>query len=170
VLARLTAALTCVGLLLGSPVQAEPPSVPLPHDEFDPVSITAVERSVEPVPAPAVVDPVPAPAPMIVELPDQPVRCVADRRCRGMRIAAAVLGGVGLAAVGTGIGLIARKDRVLPDSPAFVTSTQPAGLVVTTIGVGVTLTAVLVLVASRSATRAPAPVRAARFEPLGLRF
>lgn len=165
-LARLTAALTCVGLLLGSPALAEPPAVP--RDEFDPVPITAVERPVAPVVEP-VVEPVPEPiviqpAPMIVE----PLRCMAERRCRGMRIAGIAVGVVGLAAVGTGIGLVARNDRVIPETPAFVTSTRPPGLVALTIGVGVTLTAVLVLVASRSATRASA--RAARLDRFGLRF
>jgi hypothetical protein len=168
VLARLTVMLTCVGLLFGSPALAEPPA--RPRDHFDPVPITAVERPVEPLPAPAV-EPVPEPivilpAPLV---PEPPVRCVADRRCRGMRIAGITIGLIGLAAVGTGVGLVTRKDRVIAETPAFVTSTRPPGLVSLTIGVGVTLTAVLVLVASRSATRAPSS-RAARLDRFGLRF
>lgn len=168
-LARLTAALTCVGLLISSPVLAEPPPVPLPRDEFEPVSITAVER-----PVAVVVEPTPVvEAPVILEpttIPLPEVPCIADRRCRGMRIAGIATGVIGLAAIGTGIGLVARNDRVIAETPAFVTSTRPPGLVALTIGVGVTLTAVLVLVASRSATRAPASARAVRLEGFGLRF
>lgn len=162
-LVRLIAALSCASLL------AEPP--PLPRDEFEPVPITAVERPVAP-PPPVVEPPIPAP-PVIIQpatSPEPPARCMADRRCRGMRIAGIAVGVVGLAAVGTGVGLVARNDRVIEEAPAFVTSTRPPGLVTLTIGVGVTLTAVLVLVASRSAARAPASARTARLDRLGLRF
>jgi hypothetical protein len=153
-----------VGLLLGSPVQPEPP---LPRDEFAPVEILAVEGPIEAEPTPVEV------AEPIVIAPEQPdaapvtkVRCMADPRCRGMRITGVVVGTLGLAAAGTGIGLIVRTDRVLPDTPAFVTSTRPAGQVSLVIGVGVTVAAVLILVASRSATKSRA--RAARLEGLGL--
>jgi hypothetical protein len=168
VLVRLIAALSCASLL------AEP--LPLPRDEFEPVPITAVERPVAPPPAvePGVAPPIPAPPPPVIiqpaASPQPPARCMADRRCRGMRIAGIAVGVVGLAAVGTGVGLVARNDRVVEDAPAFVTSTRPPGLVTLTIGVGVTLTAVLVLVASRSATRAPGSARSARLDRLGLRF
>jgi hypothetical protein len=164
VLVRLIAALSCASLL------AEPP--PMPRDEFEPVPITAAERPVAPAPPPVVEPPVVEP-PVIIQpavSPEPPARCMADRRCRGMRIAGSVVGVVGLAAIGTGVGLVARNDRVIADAPAFVTSTRPPGLVTLTIGVGVTLTAVLVLVASRSATRAPAAARTARLDRLGLRF
>jgi hypothetical protein len=160
VLARSIVAFAYAGSLAGTPAFAEPP---MPRDEFEPVEITAVERPVEAVPAP-VLELEPSPTPIVHEPapPPPPSRCMQDRRCRGMRIAGIAVGIVGLAAVGTGIGLIARDDRVLADSPAFVSSTRPPGLVTLTIGVGVSLTAVLVLVASRSASRAPATARTAR--------
>lgn len=144
---------------------AEPP---VRSDEFEPVPIHAVELViVEPPPAPVIVEPVIV-EPVIIE--PAPTRCIADRRCRGMRIAGISVGVLGLAAVGSGIGLITQPDHVIADMPAFVTSTRPPGLVVLTLGVGVTLTAALVLVASRSATRARAPARRAQLDGLGLRF
>ncbi|MFV8753463.1 hypothetical protein ACNOYE_23170 [Nannocystaceae bacterium ST9] len=167
-LARSIAALTCASLTIASPVLAEPP-----RDEFEPVTITPVERPTEPAPPFVVVEP---PPPLVVadspapSPPAEPPSCLADRRCRGMRIAGVVVGVVGLAAVGTGIGLVARPDQVIPETPAFVTSTRPPGLVALTIGVGVTLTAVLVLVASRSATRGSARAQRVRLDAAGLRF
>lgn len=160
-LARLTIALGCASLLAEPPVRS---------DEFEPVPIHAVELERAPLPAPV---PEPTPAPIVEPAPivdPEPTRCITDPRCRGMRSAGIGLGVLGLAAVGTGLGLITQTDRVIPDAPAFVTSTRPPGLVVLTLGVGVTLTAALVLVASRSATRAPAPTRRARLEGLALRF
>ncbi len=155
--ARLCAALTCASLQL-----AEPPE--RAADAFEPVSITAVERPVDPVVLP---EPEPEPELEIVEAPaigePEPIPCMADRRCRAMRLSGIAVGVLGLAAVGTGIGLVARPDQVLVDSPAFVTSTHPPGLVVLTLGIGVTLTAVLVLVASRQTRRGPAKAAGLRF-------
>ena len=105
--------------------------------------------------------------PAIVEAP--PTRCIADRRCRAMRISGISVGVLGLAAIGTGVGLVLAPDRVLAATPAYVTSTRPPGLVTLTLGVGVTLTAVLVLVASRSSSR-DREGRHARLDGLGLHF
>jgi hypothetical protein len=160
-LSLLTVALACTSLLAEPPVRS---------DEFEPVPIHAVELPPAPLPAPVIAEP---PVPIFEPVPvvePAPARCIADRRCRGMRIAGISVGVLGLAAVGTGLGLITRDDRVIPETPAFVTSTRPPGLVVLTLGVGVTLTAALVLIASRSATRAKGPARRAQLEGLGLRF
>jgi len=153
---------------LGSSVAPEPAT---PRDEFEPIAIAAVELPVPIVepPPPIVVESIVEPIvePAIVEAP--PTRCIADRRCRAMRISGISVGVLGLAAIGTGVGLVLAPDRVLAATPAYVTSTRPPGLVTLTLGVGVTLTAVLVLVASRSSSR-DREGRHARLDGLGLHF
>lgn len=153
---------------LGSSVAPEPAT---PRDEFEPIAIAAVELPVpiveptRPIVVESIVESIVEPA--IVEAP--PTRCIADRRCRAMRISGISVGVLGLAAIGTGVGLVLAPDRVLVDTPAYVTSTRPPGLVTLTLGVGVTLTAVLVLVASRSSSR-DREGRRARLDGLGLHF
>jgi hypothetical protein len=87
-----------------------------------------------------------------------------------MSAAGIVVGILGVAAVGTGIGLVVKRDEVIPESPTFVTSTRPAGTVTLTIGVGITLTAVLMLVAAHKGYKKRGDQ--ARVAPLanGLRF
>ena len=150
---------------LGSSVAPEPAT---PRDEFEPIAIAAVELPVPIVePPPPIVEPIEIVEPPPIEAP--PTRCIADRRCRAMRISGISVGVLGLAAIGTGVGLVLAPDRVLVDTPAYVTSTRPPGLVTLTLGVGVTLTAVLVLVASRSSSR-DREGRRARLDGLGLHF
>lgn len=150
---------------LGSSVAPEPAT---PRDEFEPIAIAAVELPVPIVePPPPIVEPIEIVEPPPIEAP--PTRCIADRRCRAMRISGISVGVLGLAAIGTGVGLVLAPDRVLAATPAYVTSTRPPGLVTLTLGVGVTLTAVLVLVASRSSSR-DREGRHARLDGLGLHF
>jgi hypothetical protein len=159
-------ALVWVGLL------APPTEPPRASDAIDPVTVVGAELprapAVEPEPVP---QPAPAPEPLALVTAAAPERrCLASRRCAGMRIGGGLVGGLGLAAVGTGIGLLVRPDEVIPERPAFVTSTHPAGLATLTLGVGVTLTAVLILVASRSTERRVAGRQALRLDPAGLHF
>ena len=150
---------------LGSSVAPEPAT---PRDEFEPIAIAAVELPVPIVePTRPIVEPIEIVEPPPIEAP--PTRCIADRRCRAMRISGISVGVLGLAAIGTGVGLVLAPDRVLAATPAYVTSTRPPGLVTLTLGVGVTLTAVLVLVASRSGSR-DREGRHARLDGLGLHF
>ncbi|MFO7565719.1 MAG: hypothetical protein R6X02_23960 [Enhygromyxa sp.] len=100
-------------------------------------------------------EPTPDPPPPGLEAPaEQPpvtrdrLGCEQSKSCRRMTVAGIVVGTFGLAAVGTGIGLLVKRDEVIPESPTFVTSTRPAGVVIVTLGAGVTLTAVLMLVAA----------------------
>ncbi|HVI01779.1 MAG TPA: hypothetical protein VM869_23855, partial [Enhygromyxa sp.] len=138
-----------------------------------------VEPEPEPEPEPAIEpepEPTPEPPPPTIEAPEvepaaapvvrDKLGCHGSKSCRRMTVAGMVVGTLGLAAVGTGIGLRVNKDEVIPESPTFVTSTHPAGVVTLTIGVGVTLTAVLMLVAAhrgykkrdqKQARVAPAP-------------
>ena len=155
---------------LGSSVAPEPAT---PRDEFEPIAIAAVELPVPivepppPIVVESIVEPIEIVEPPPIEAP--PTRCIADRRCRAMRISGISVGVLGLAAIGTGVGLVLAPDRVLVATPAYVTSTRPPGLVTLTLGVGVTLTAVLVLVASRSGSR-DREGRHARLDGLGLHF
>ncbi len=161
------AALVWVGLL------APPEDPPRASDAVEPVTIVGAALPIEPEPAPT---PAPEPTPEPLEPaataePESPSdrRCLATRRCAGMRIGGGLVGGLGLAAVATGIGLLVQPDEVIPERPAFVTSTRPAGLATLTLGVGVTLTAVLILVASRSAERGTGR-QALRLDAQGLHF
>lgn len=163
------AALVWVGLL------APPDAPPRASDAVEPVPIVGAALPVAPEPTPT---PEPASLPEPVPTTEPPAappaspsdrRCLATRRCAGMRIGGGLVGGLGLAAVATGIGLLVQPDEVIPERPAFVTSTRPAGLATLTLGVGVTLTAVLILVASRSAERATGR-QALRLDAQGLHF
>jgi hypothetical protein len=132
------------------------------------------ESEVEAAPEP---EPIPEPPPPVVEQPvEQPpvvrdrLGCDRSKSCRRMTVAGIVVGTVGLAALGTGIGLLVKPDEVIPESPTFVKSTRPPGVVTVTIGAGVTLTAVLMLVAAHRGYKPRE--RQARVELLGngLRF
>ena len=137
----------------------------------------------EPAPAPEPVEAEPAPAPE--PMPEQPVSsseapppaprdrlgCAGSKPCRRMSIAGIMVGTIGLTAVGAGIGLLLTPDKVLPEAPAFVMSTRPAGLVSLTVGAGVALTAVLMLVAShRGYKQRDDQARRLEFTATGLRF
>lgn len=148
------------------------PATPLPDVddtpgvEPEPEPEPEVEPEPEPEPPPPTIEPdeeaeQAAPPPVVRDR----LGCDGSKSCRRMTVAGIVVGTLGLAAVGTGIGLRVKKDEVMPESPAFVTSTHPAGVVALTIGAGVTLTAVLMLVAAhrgykkrdQQARIAPAP-------------
>lgn len=167
------------------PAPTDEPAATLP-DVDDPVEGEVVEPEPAPAPEPAVApepEPAPEPPPPTVE-PGEPgepepiaapivrdkLGCDGSKPCRRMTVAGIVIGTLGVAAVGTGIGLLVQRDEVLPEAPTYVTSTRPAGLVVVTLGSGVTLTAVLMLVAAhkgykqRDARARVAPL------PNGLRF
>lgn len=148
-------------------VEAEQPVEPEQAPEPEP------EPKPEP-PAPNVEQTDAAPPPISVER--DRLGCDGSPSCQRMTVVGIVVGTLGLAALGTGVGLLVRKDQVVPDSPTFVHSTRPAGIVTVTLGAGVTLTAVLMLVASHRGykqARAVKPGRKqARVElmPNGLRF
>jgi hypothetical protein len=114
-----------------------------PEERVEPVEIEPEpEPVIEPLP-PSVVAPV-EPAPIVRDR----LGCDGSKSCRRMTVVGIVVGTLGLAAVGTGIGLLVKRDEVIPESPIFVTSTRPAGVVTVTLGAGVSLTAVLMLVAA----------------------
>lgn len=163
-------------------LEAKSSSTPLPDvddapAEPEPEPEQAVEA--EPDPEARAAEP---PAPTISEAPEVSVPpptverdrlgCDGSPSCQRMTVVGIVVGTLGLAAVGTGVGLLVKEDEVIPESPTFITSTRPAGVVTVTLGAGVTLTAVLMLVASHRGYKqrkahahiAPAP------NGLGLRF
>ena len=168
--------------------EVEGESGPLPDVDdavgSETVPETTVEPESEPEPAPepevttpAAPEPEPPP-PTIEQAEPEPAPAVRDRlgckgskACTKMSIAGIVVGTFGLAAVGTGIGLVVKRDEVIPESPTYVTSTRPAGTVTLTIGAGITLTAVLMLVAAHKGYKKRGD-QARRVAPLpnGLRF
>lgn len=148
-----------------TPGEVEPEVIPEQAPEAEP----APEQQAPEPPPPTVSEPPAAPPPTVER---DRLGCDGSPSCQRMTIVGIVVGTLGLAAVGTGIGLLVNEDEVIPESPTFVTSTRPAGVVTVTIGAGVTLTSVLMLVASHrgykqrkaQARIAPAP------NGLGLRF
>ncbi|HLT40811.1 MAG TPA: hypothetical protein VK034_31255 [Enhygromyxa sp.] len=178
---QLLAIALAASLVIGpAPVDAVEPT-PLP--DVDAPADGEVEPEVEPEPEPEVEpepEPEPVPAPSLTDseqeeaLPTAVVSdklgCDGSKPCRRMTVAGIVIGTLGLAAVGTGIGLLVKRDEVLPAAPTYVTSTRPAGLVALTIGAGVSLTAVLMLVAAHRGYKQRGAQ--ARVAPLinGLRF
>ncbi len=175
-----------LSLLGAAPARAaEPPAAPV---EPDPSTPARPDVAPDPAPAPAEAPPPISGASSQALQPGQadetipeplepepaapaPMRCRDSRRCRGMTIAGIVTSTLGLAALGTGIGLLVAPDSPIPDEPAYVTSTRPAGLVSVTIGAGVTLTAALMLVAARQAYRRVEPRRSAwHIDGKGLHF
>jgi hypothetical protein len=148
--------------------KAEPPTEVQPEDEpageaplpdvDDPHAEVEPEPEPEPTPEPEPERQPEPPPPKLEQTeatppPAAPVKrdklgCGGSKPCRSMTIAGIVVGTLGVAATGTGIGLLVKRDEVIPESPAFVTSTRPAGLVTVTLGAGMTLTAVLMLVAA----------------------
>jgi outer membrane biosynthesis protein TonB len=149
------------------PGEVEPEVAPEQAPEAEPA---AEEQAAEP-PPPSVTEPPDAPVPAPTVERDR-LGCDGSPSCQRMTIVGIVVGTLGLAAVGTGIGLLVNEDEVIPESPTFVTSTRPAGVVTVTIGAGVTLTAVLMLVAShRGYKQRKAQARIApAANGLGLRF
>jgi hypothetical protein len=122
----------------------------------------------EPAPAPASTAPAPAPAaqppaptavtpePAPTSPPPGPVatNCWERRsQCRSLSITGIVAGSLGLAAIGTGVGLMVRPDEPIPDRPAFQKSTRPVGVVSLGMGIGVVVTAALMIIAGRRAHR-----------------
>jgi outer membrane biosynthesis protein TonB len=164
-----------------APSEAPEPAAPLPDVDDPPGGEVAPEPTpepeVEPEPAPAPEPPPPAVEPTEVSTSPDPAPVVRDKlgcngskSCRRMTVAGIVVGTIGLGSVGTGIGLLVKKDVVIPESPAFVTSTHPAGIVTLTVGIGVTLTAVLMLVASHRGYKQRSPQARVAPLPNGLRF
>ncbi|MBC7976279.1 MAG: hypothetical protein H7138_15005 [Myxococcales bacterium] len=65
--------------------------------------------------------------------------------CRQRTISGAVLTAVGIAALGSGIGLMPLDDKAISDSPAFLRTYRPAGVVLIGAGIlAVTMGAVLI--------------------------
>ncbi len=157
-----------------SPAASTEKAAPLP-DVNDPVDAEPeLEREPEPEPDPDPPTPTveePESAPLAAPVVRDRLGCNGNKSCRKMSVAGIVVGTIGLAAVGTGIGLVVKRDEVIPESPTYVTSTHPAGTVTLTIGAGVTLTAVLMLIAAHRGYKQRRD-EARRVEPLanGLRF
>jgi hypothetical protein len=160
-----------------APSEVEPePATPLP-DVVDepPEGDVAPEPELEPEPEPEPPPPSAEPAEQTLPAPAPVVRdklgCDGSKSCRRMTVAGIVVGTLGLATVGTGIGLRVKQDEVIPETPTFVTSTRPAGVVALTIGAGVTLTAALMLVAAhRGYKQRSEQARRIAPAPNGLRF
>ncbi len=72
-------------------------------------------------------------------------------QCRSLSITGVVTGALGLAGVGTGIGLLLRPDEPMADMPAFQHSTKPPGVVILGMGIGVVVTGALMILAGQRA-------------------
>ncbi|KIG13809.1 hypothetical protein DB30_07522 [Enhygromyxa salina] len=153
----------------------EPPGAPEPEPEPEPEPPTPTEPEPEPptpTEQPATVTtssapPAADPAPPIIR---DRLGCDGSKRCRKMTVAGIVVGALGVSGVGVGIGLLVNRDQVVPETPVFVTSTRPAGLVLLTVSSGVAFTAVLMLVAAHKGYK-DRPERARiQLTPTGLRF
>lgn len=149
----------------------------------EPEAEAETEPEIGPAPEPTPeVEPTPEPPPpaddqaLAASVDEEPpvrdrLGCNGSKSCRKMSIAGIVVGSLGLAAVGVGIGLLVRPDEVLVDQPIFVKSTHPAGLVAVTIGAGVALTSALMLGAAHKGYKQGSG-KSARVQvgPTGLRF
>jgi hypothetical protein len=133
-----------------APSEVSPEPAPAPETAPSPAPETVTETVTETAspPAPTLTSTDDPPEPLAVAPTRDRLGCAGKPACRRMTIAGIVVGTLGLAAVGTGIGLLVTPDEVIPERPTFVTSTRPAGLVTLTLGAGVTLTAVLMLIAA----------------------
>jgi hypothetical protein len=160
------------GSAADAPAAADPAADPGPAPEPSPEPTPASPPPPTLTAAPdssAAADPIPAP------LVRDRLGCDGKQTCRRMTVAGIVVGSLGLAALGTGIGLVVKPDEIVPERPTFVTSTRPAGLVTLTLGAGVTLTAVLMLIAAHKGYKQRGDqARAIRFDTspgfAGLRF
>jgi hypothetical protein len=161
---------------------SEPESEPLPDvaPEPEPIAEPTPEPIAEPEP-----EPTPEPTPPAGDVkalaestptPATPAKrdrlgCDGSRSCRRMSIAGILVGSVGLATIGVGIGLLVRPDQVLPDQPIYVHTTHPPGLVAVTIGTGVVLTSALMLgAAHKGYKQRPNETARVQLGPTGLRF
>lgn len=75
------------------------------------------------------------------------------KECRAISIAGIVLTTLGVAAIGTGAGLLAKPNQSIPGEPAFERAYRPAGGVAITAGAVVTLGGILMLVSGRLRAR-----------------
>jgi outer membrane biosynthesis protein TonB len=164
-----------------APVEPAEPE-PLPDIVPEPEPTPEVEPAPEPEPPPEV-EPTPEPPPpaddqaLAASVTQPPVRdrlgCNGSKPCRKMSVAGIVVGSLGLVSIGVGVGLLVRPDEVVPESPTFVKSTHPPGLVAVTIGTGIALTSALMLGAAHKGYKPRAGKdKAARVQigPTGLRF
>lgn len=163
-----------------SPESAEPAEPVAPSGAEAPEPEAAPEPEVAPAPEPPASDPEALvastteaqqpvePAPPVVH---DRLGCDDSKRCRRMTIAGIVVGTLGFGGVGAGIGLLINRDQVVPETPVFVISTRPAGLVMLTVSSGVAFTAVLMLVAAHKGYKQrPDDQARIRLTPTGLRF
>gem|GEM_PF-3818017 len=92
-----------------------------------------------------------------------PAACGSGKHaCRNLMIAGLVLGTLGLAAVGTGAGLVATPNKAIPGEPAYEISYEPPGVVLMGMGIGMLGTAILMLIAGRKRTHARTSAATAR--------
>ena len=156
------------------PAEPLPDIVPQPEPEPEPEPTRDVEPTPEPEPEPK---PEPPPASDDQALASSttqvlPTRdrlgCDGRKKCRNMSIAGIVVGSVGLVATGVGVGLLVNRDEVVPESPTFVKTTHPPGLIAVTVGSGVLVMAALMLGSAHSKRNNDSA--RVQFGPTGLRF
>lgn len=114
------------------------------------VEVEVGAPEVEDAPAPEPKAPAAAPAPAA---PAPSSKSCFRRRgqCRQLSILGIVFGTVGLASIGTGIGLMQKPNEAIADDPAYEISYEPPGVVAIGMGVGVLVTGVLMIIAGQRA-------------------
>jgi hypothetical protein len=119
---------------------------------IDPAGFLTTPPPPEPEPERSPPAPLVAPATLPVVAPTPPGSCWERRsQCRSLSITGIVAGALGLAAIGTGVGLALQPDEPIPDMPAYLESTRPVGAVALGMGIGVVVTSMLMILAGRRA-------------------
>lgn len=107
----------------------------------------APDRAAAPPPQPE-----PEPAPLAAVPTTKGKSCFHERgQCRQLSILGIVFGTVGLASIGTGIGLLQKPNESIDDEPAYEISYEPPGVVAIGMGIGVLVTGILMIVAGQRA-------------------
>ena len=86
--------------------------------------------------------------------------CPGSSACRRLVALGATTGGLGVAAIATGVVLLARPAAVDRDDPTTLVTYRPAGAALLAIGAGLAATWLLTLLAARKAGRLAARMRA----------